>query len=267
MAIDEVRASAPGEATRDLVMRAGARAVGDFPRPEGYGSWTSDAIAETVAALFEAKPFLLTEALEAGVADDDALEAYVMVALKHHLIDEAKGTDVGRLRRRFVKVLGEDNRFVRSTAAGETWMLAEFKGRTSSDELEVLRAAAARVRGVYIEKLNKGGRTREPVADALRTVAAAVLAAAGGTVSAQDLARVVFERFFPGDEALEYIDEPGAEDVADSWQGPDFEVLIDATARSVFSSLTVKEKALLSTGSAATLTSLRASPSCSAARS
>lgn len=143
-AIDEIRAGQPGAATLDLVVRAGVRVVRDFPPPEGYGSWSRDAIADEVGALFVAKPRLLTKALEAQVADDDALEAYVMVAVKHHLMDLAKSTDVGKLRRRFVNVLGGDDRFVRSTGTGETWTLAAFDGQVWSGELAELRSVAAR---------------------------------------------------------------------------------------------------------------------------
>jgi hypothetical protein len=74
-----------------------------------------------------------------------------------------------------------------------------------------------------------------------------VLAEACGAVSAQDLARVIMERFFAAEQPLEYLDEPGRdedEDAADG-PGPDFEVLIDSAAESVFGSLSVKERALV----------------------
>lgn len=82
-----------------LVMRAGARVVGDFPPSQGFGVWTRDAIAVTIGSLFEAKPHPLTKALDAQVADDGAIEAFLLAALKRHLIDEAKKTDVGKMCR------------------------------------------------------------------------------------------------------------------------------------------------------------------------
>lgn len=244
-ALDEIWSGHPGRSTFELVISAGARVVGAFPPPDGYGGWSRDAIAEEVNALFVAKPHVLTMALEAGVADDDALEAYVMAAIKHHLIDQAKGTDVGKLRRRFVNVLAEDPRFVHSTMAGETWVLAEFDGAVRSGELRALHAAAARVRGVFIERLNKAGPTPGPVADALRTVTAAVLAEARGAVTAQDLARVVFDRFFPAGEPTVYLDAPRSEQIADTAPGPEAKTLANAAARALFTTLGEKEKALL----------------------
>jgi len=246
-AIDEVRAGRPGIATMAVVMRAAARVAGDFPPPQGFRSWTRDAIAQVVGSLFLAKPHLLTKALASGVADDDALEAFMLVASKRHLIDEAKKTEVGKMRRRFQNVLGKDPRFVFLKSTVDSWALVEFADSVWSDDLDVLRAAAARVRGVYIVELNKGGPTPKKVADPLREVAAAVLAEACGAVPAQELARVVLERFFPAEQPLEYLDEPGRdeEEFADETPGPDFEVLIASAAQSVFASLSVKERALV----------------------
>lgn len=230
-----------------VAMRAGARVVGDFPPPEGYGAWNREAISEAVGALFEAKPHLLTKALANGVADDGSLEAFLLVAMKRHLIDEAKATELGKMRRRFEKLLGRDPRFVFVSAPVASWALVQFAESVWPDDLDVLRAAAARVRGVYIVALNKAGPTPKKVADPLREVAAAVLSEACGAVPAQDLARVVLERFFPGEQPLEYVDEPGHHEgeFADETPGPDFEILIESAAEWVFASLTVAERALV----------------------
>ena len=252
-AIDEIRAGQPGGSTLAVIIRAGARVVGDFPPPDGFGSWTSDAIEVAVGSLFEAKPHLLAKALVAGVADDDALEAFVLVALKRHLIDEAKSTEVGKMRRRFANVLGKDPRFVFVDSSVDCWALVEYSNTVWSDDLDVLRAAASKVRGVYIVELNRGGRTPKVVADALREVAATVLAEARGAVPAQDLARVVLERFFPGEQPLAYLDEPGRAEVdipdaqldAEVESGPDFEVSVEAAAEAVYARLSAKERALM----------------------
>jgi hypothetical protein len=246
-AIEEILAGRPGELTLAVVMRAGARVVGDFPPPESFGAWTRDAIEVAVGSLFEAKPHLLAKALVAGVADDDALEAFVLVALKRHLIDEAKSTEVGKMRSRFVNVLGRDARFVFVESPVDSWALTEFAQSVWSDDLDVLRAAANRVRGVYIVELNKSGPTPKKVAEALRAVAAAALSEARGAVPAQDLARVVLERFFPGEQPIEYLDEPSrdGDEFADQEPGPDFGVLVGDAAASVYAGLSSKERALV----------------------
>lgn len=252
-AIDEVRAGRPGELTLALVMRAGARAVGRYPPPEGFGSWTREAVEVAVGSLFEKKPHLLSKALVAGVADDEALEAFVLVALTRHLIDEAKSTEVGKMWRRFVTVLGEDARFVFADFPVDCWALVGCAESVWSGDLDVLRAAAARVRGVYITELNKAGPTRKAVVHALREVAVAVVRETAAPVPAQDLARVVLERFFPGEQPLAYLDEPGrdADELAthppgpDSEPGPDFELSVEAAAESVYASLSANERSLV----------------------
>jgi hypothetical protein len=244
-ALEELRAGRSGRATLDLVMRAGARAVRGFPPPEGYGAWSDDAVADEMGELFSRRPHLLTRALAAGVEDDDALEAYLVTSIGNALKDQAKSTDVGKLRRRFVNVLGPDERFVRSTAAGEAWALTEFTGNVWSGDLVTLRAAAGSVRGVFIEKLNEGGPTPAPVRHALVQVAAAVLTAARGAVSAQDLAQVVFERFFPGEPEMVWLDAPCGERVADPRPVPESRVLAGAAAHAVWTLLNAQETALV----------------------
>lgn len=244
-ALEELKAGKPGSATLALVMRAAGRAVRVFPPREGYGEWTQDAIAEEVSALFERRPHLLTKALIAGVDSDEKFDAYLGTVVANALKDQAKGTDVGKLRRRFVNVLGSDERFVHSAAAGETWVLAGFEGNAWTGDLVPLRRAAAKVRGVFIEKLNPAGPTPAPVRDALRTVAAAVLGEARAAVLAQDLAHVVLERFFPSGHSTRYLDAPGGESVADQRPGPEWAVSTDAAARAVFAQLDDYERALL----------------------
>lgn len=244
-ALNEIRAGVPGQATLAIVQRAAGRAVRGFPPPEGYGEWSKEAVAEEVGELFERKPALLTKALTAGVENDERLEAYLVRVFDNALKDKAKSTDIGKLRRRFENVLGSDERFIRSEAAGETWVLAEFEGSVWSGDLAALRLAAAAVRGVFIEKLNPAGPTPVSVRDALRTIAAAVLGEARGAVLAQDLARVVFERFFASGQSVVYLDAPRGENIVDQRPRPEAGMLAESAARAVFANLDHKEKALL----------------------
>lgn len=244
-ALEELRAGIPGPATLALVMRAASRALRAFPPREGYGGWTEDAVAEEVSVVFEQRPFLLSKALIAGVDSEEKLEAYLRTAVANAMKDQAKSTDVGKLRRRLVNVLGSDDRFVHSTAAGESWVLAGFEGRAWTGDLVPLQRAAARMRGVFIEKLNPAGPTPAPVRDALQAVAATVLAEARAAVLAQDLAHVVFDRLFPSGHPMHYLDAPGGHTITDPRPGPESAVSTAAAARALFATLDDHERALL----------------------
>ncbi len=133
-ALDEIRAGVPGQATLAVVLRAAGKASRRFPPPEGYGAWSADAIAEEVGQMFEREPYLLTKVLVAGVDNDGGLEAYLVSVFGNALKDKAKSTDIGKLRRRFINVLGSDGRFIHWQAADETWALAESEGSSWSGE-------------------------------------------------------------------------------------------------------------------------------------
>lgn len=246
-AIDEIRVGTPGDATLGLAMRSAARVVNDFAPRAGYSGWTREALEELVASLFAAKRGLLAAALASGVTSDDALGAFLLRATRNLLIDEARETDVGKMRRRLVTLLGRDPRFVFAKVPKHTWALVEFASVVWSDDLDVLRQAAARVRGVYVTKLNTAGPTPRKVADVLRAIAAAVLGEAAGAVPAQDLARVMLERLFPGAQAPVYLGEPGGEgqEFESLEPGPGFVIEVASAAESVFAALSGNERKLV----------------------
>lgn len=244
-ALEEIQAGAPGRETLDAVLHAAGRATRRFPPRAGYQAWSQDAVADEVAEMFERQPFLLTKALISGLDTDSKLQAYLVSAFGNALKDKAKATDIGKLRRRFVTVLGSDDRFVHSTAAGETWSLVELQASRWSGHLTELRSAAAEVRGVFIGRMNSAGPTPAIVRDALRTISAAVLDEACGAVPAQDLARVVFDRFFPAGPSTVSLDAAGGDEMVIDQARPEAEPLCKAAARAVFGTLDGQDKALL----------------------
>lgn len=75
---------------------------------------------------------------------DPSFERLVLAAIENHLIDEAKKTERGKLRRRLDTLLSADERFVRAAGAGGAWALRAHAGVVwQGDRDDLLRAAFA----------------------------------------------------------------------------------------------------------------------------
>ncbi|MGH3680114.1 MAG: hypothetical protein ACRDT2_07665, partial [Natronosporangium sp.] len=122
-----------------------------------------------------------------------SLARLVATAIDNLLKDRAKATERGKLRRRLEGMLGNDRSFASSGSSG--WSLAGHEDRTWQGDLAELERAAWAVRGVSITRWNTSGPTPGETKTALLTVVHAVLAAAAGSVRAEDLARVIQGRF------------------------------------------------------------------------
>jgi len=162
-----------------------------FPPPASYTSWTDEAVADLLADLFSTKGMSVLTQWVASATDDASLKRLVYKSIKNHLIDQAKATEVGKLRRRLDTLLSADDRFeATNVAGGHAWTLKGSVGTWQGD-LGDLVAAAARVSRVHIASLPPSGPTPRAAKEVLLRVAHAVLAEADGAVRDQDLARVV----------------------------------------------------------------------------
>ncbi len=195
------------EATVELYrcVRAVARA-GNFPPPDGYPSWTLDAIEETAHEVFaDARgPQRLVE-LAVKAHDDASFRRLLEQVVRNFLRDRGRATTKGRLIRRLREVLNDDPRFSVVPAgrpgAGRNVELTDgttpgvWNGRLSD-----LVTAAYKVTDVSIVRWRAEARRESPVADAgsLAAVCEAVLQSAGASLSVAELADVVAARFAVG---------------------------------------------------------------------
>lgn len=167
-----------------------------FPPLEGYDRWSDDAVDELLVQMIEKKggvAFLL-DAL-ASVDNQGSAERYMLRAVQNFLKDLAKATEHGKLRARLETLLGSDARFEAVSAPDRGWRLADGPQDWWQGDIAVLHRAALQVRGVFIPSWNTSGPTPRPAREALATVAEAVLTEAAGIVRAEDVARVLLERF------------------------------------------------------------------------
>ncbi|GAA3885693.1 hypothetical protein [Streptomyces lannensis] len=169
-----------------------------FPPPEGHLEWTDDAAYDVVAAMLTrggaGQRFVTTCYVSA--VDDSSLERLFLASIKHFLIDEAKKTPRGKLRRRTASRMADSTDFRRAPGSPPRWMLSEHpENAVWQGDLDDLIAAAQRVRGVGITRWNHSGPTPARTVEALMTILTQVLRHAGGAVREEDLAKVLEARF------------------------------------------------------------------------
>lgn len=167
-----------------------------FPPGENYTTWCREAVDEFIIDLFQAKGAnILLKLLEAATSEGH-FDRAVLLTVERHLIDQAKKTTTGKLRRRLVTLLGQDTRFVHTRKPQpERWSLAGQPKDLWQGDVQDLQQVADRVTGVAVTTWNEAGPTAAPVRHALVTVAEAVISWAGRAVRAQDLAQLLRERF------------------------------------------------------------------------
>lgn len=164
-----------------------------YPPPGGASRWTEEHLVELVHDIFVSKGPKLTLALLEAV-DLDSLERLVTVIVQNFLVDQAKLSEIGKLRSRLTGLLTSDDLFVE--VGSNRWGLTDGPQEPSGVSLSALARAACAVRGVRLQTpLNTSGPTSRANAEALCAVAAAVLGTARGAVGAQDLTRAVAARF------------------------------------------------------------------------
>jgi len=186
-----------------------------------------------------------------ATADDQAsLERLLRQSIRNYLIDQAKATERGKLRRRLAGLLEKDASFQRvpaSESGVDCWTLKDGSTSLWQGDIDELEASAWMVRGVAITQWNTAGPTPQGTKHALLTVAAAILERAGGCVGDQDLARVIHRRFFlditPDDPEQLHAQ---VEDVADganlAEDNPQVLVTADDRAQELYESLSATER-------------------------
>ncbi|GLV89795.1 hypothetical protein Slala04_12490 [Streptomyces lavendulae subsp. lavendulae] len=240
-----------GDLGLELLRRVGrqvARTQG-FPPPEGHSAWTDEAVDELLFEMISRKgeQFLLNCFLK--TVDDTSLEKMFFTSIKNFLIDQAKGTERGKLRRRFASRLGQDDRFRSVPGASPRWTLASHPPDAIwQGDLNDLVQASWDVRGVWITAWNHSGPTPKQTVHALMTVLVAILEAAGGAVREEDLAKVLearFELLGPPQFTPLYTDDGTlADSVADSAKDAD-QVAAETLAREIWQAMSQQERRLL----------------------
>jgi hypothetical protein len=219
---------------------------GSFPAPHGHDRWTDQAVMDHVATLFTRKQglgFILAMAVKAE--NQQSLERSTLKAIRNDLIDEAKGTRVGKLRRRLRTLFTGDNRFARGNdiyGGEEAWVLAASTKRPWSGSVEELQTLTANVTVADIDALPPSGPTPRAARESLVTLSHEGLRLVDAAVRAQLLARFLAERF--GLDGV--VEITGHEPTRDaSYDIPGFDESADDLAEEIYVELSDEERWLV----------------------
>jgi hypothetical protein len=141
----------------------------------------------------------LTALLLAEATSDDSFGKLVRRTVQNWLIDRARATGTGPLRRSIEKVLAESPQFERVPPGHEgagRWRLTDINGEPWGGDTGELVAVAWEVPNVRVPRWSSSSR-RPPVADraSLVAIAHAVLQSAGGSLETAQLVHVFADRF------------------------------------------------------------------------
>lgn len=241
-----------GPAGAELLYRA-VRSVAiarGFPPPEGHGRWDAAAVQEIAHEFLDgARGLRRLAAIVTTSTDEESFEALLHTAVLNVHRDRGRRTDFGALVLRVTEILADSDAFRRDRSDATRWTLAAGPDGASSAPERTLERAAEAVADVKALRWTSAVR-RAPLADRATFVRllTAVLTAAGGSLTASDLARAC-ERRLDGRaspvtvevDVLEYLGaDPAAAPTED-------DALNRIVAGQVFDGLSERERLLLAT--------------------
>lgn len=210
----------------------------------------TDDVWEWTQEFFSEKGPAVTAGVLAQAGDVASMGRYLRGALRHFLVDRARTTPRGAVRRKLEDLLAATPDFVRvpeRTPGAGLWQLRGAPTTPFGGDLKLLVAAAYAVPGVEVVRWS--GPRRAPLASdhSLAAIVQAVLTAAEGSMDVASLTAVLLQRFPAAAEhgdavlderVLEYAAAPYVE-------RPDVAVDVAHRAEEVYEQLSPSQRALL----------------------
>jgi hypothetical protein len=207
-----------GEAGYNLLFRLARQELRRFPVLQ-LDPADDDTVWDVAGDFLVARGSGVATMLLAEATDDDSFGALLRTSLRRWLVDQARKTDLGVLRRRLERLISEDDRFevVPNGQAGSGWWrLAGTGAVPAGPPLVDLRDAAWGVRNIRIPAWDSEER-RAPAADgeSLGRIMQAVLARARGSLQPATVVAVFADRLPNAlDPAEDPLADPGAAGLA-----------------------------------------------------
>lgn len=190
-----------GPETIDLLIKLVGQSArtGTFPAPLGHPGWSNQAVIDYVGSILgssRGSGMAVGCALQA--TDQQSLERLLLTSIRRFMIDEAKATPIGKLRRRLRTLLGKDGRFIGANlllAGEEAWTIPANGGNVWAEDIAELERLTASIQVEPIDRLNTSGPTPTAAKNSLLTMSHDALTRAAGAIRAQLLARFLYRRF------------------------------------------------------------------------
>ena len=215
------------------------------------GGWDRDAVEGLVSEFFVEKVEKLTADLVAIGVTPQVVGKVMRRWVRNFLIDRARGTPLGRIRRKIEEdMLGHYPEFLRIPVGDEgagRWYLAGQPSYPYGGDFAPLIEAAYAVRGVKAVRWS-GPRHPPLTSDAsLRAIVAAVFTAAAGSLEIAQLVRVIAQRFPAAAEPEDaMIDDDTFERVTRVvGDDPGFALETGESIREVYDQLSPSQRALV----------------------
>ena len=215
------------------------------------GGWDRDEVEGLVSEFFIKKGQSLTAELVTIGVTPEVVGKMMRRWIRNFLIDRARGTPLGRIRRKLEEdMLGQYPEFLQVPPGEEgagRWYLAGQPSYPYGGDFTPLIEAAYAVPGV--KAVRWSGPRRPPLTSdaSLRAIVAAVLTAAGGSLEVAQLVHVVAQRFPAaaepedvtiGDDTFDRVTRMGNDD-------PGFALEIGESIREVLDQLSPSQRALV----------------------
>ncbi|WP_433272275.1 hypothetical protein ACQPZA_18815 [Pseudonocardia xinjiangensis] len=214
-------------------------------------TWTEQAVWDWTQSFFAAKGAAVTAGVLAQTADAESMARYLRRCVRHYLVDQARKTPIGAVRRKLEELMAASPEFERvpeGTAGAGRWQLVGDPQPPYGGESRPLVAAAYAVPGVHAVRWSSATR-RAPLArdESLVAIVRAVLKMAAGSMELSQLADVLVRRFPAAVEAADAALDEGAFNraVAPARDRPDVVVECSDRAREVYEQLSPSQRALL----------------------
>lgn len=222
----------------------------NFPPPDGHEQWDTTAVQEVAHEfLAEDRGAKRLADLVARAIDEQSFERLLHKSVLNFHRDRSRKTDMGALIRRVGEVLEGTEEFEVTGGQPRRWHLRGEQPEPSSAPPSRLATAASEETNITIPRWRSTSR-RAPLADldTFRRLCRRVLRAAGGSLTAAEIAHAVAARLDPGRipltlelDVMEGLHEQAAEALTEE------EVLGRMEAATLFEGMADRDRILLAT--------------------